>query len=200
MIRAFLFDIGNVLVRFDYGRVFRALAAEVGEGEMRELEPWIRELGQEMERGQVSSGEFVKAVVGKLGGKVGEGEFRAWFNDIFWMNEPMGELVGRLRGRVPLYLFSNTSELHERHLFENYPVFGQFDGGFYSWSAGCMKPDEAFYRRALEELGLAPSEIAYVDDLPDNIATGRRIGLVSHAYEHGRHGEFEAFVDALALS
>jgi len=199
MIRAFLFDIGNVLVRFDYGRVFRALAEEVGDERVGLLEPGIRALGQEMERGALSSDEFVGEVVGQLGGKVGAEEFRRVFNDIFWLNEPMESLVAQLRGRVPLYLFSNTSELHERHLFASYPVFRQFDGGFYSWSAGCMKPDESFYHGALAELGLAPSEIAYVDDLPDNIATGRRIGLVSHAYDHGRHKEFEAFVEALAL-
>jgi putative hydrolase of the HAD superfamily len=197
MIKAFLFDIGNVLVRFDYGRVFRAVEKYAGAGRVAEVEREIRAMGQEMECGVVSADEFVARSVELIGGGMGAAEFRAAFNDIFWVNEPMLAVVDRLVGRVPLYLFSNTSELHERYLFERYEVFGRFQGGFYSWSAGCMKPDEAFYRKALDELGLEPGEIAYIDDLPDNIATGRRLGLVSHAYDPERHETLEAFLAGL---
>jgi putative hydrolase of the HAD superfamily len=199
MIKAFLFDIGNVLVRFDYGRVFRVVEQVIGAERVAEVEREIRALGQEMECGVVSADEFVARSVALIGPGMGEMEFRAVFNDIFWVNEPMLTVVERLRGRVPLYLFSNTSELHERYLFERYEVFGRFQGGFYSWSAGCMKPDEAFYRKALDVLGLEPGEIAYIDDLPDNIATGRRLGLVSHAYDPERHEDLEEFLAGLEL-
>ena len=199
MIRAFLFDIGNVLVRFDYGRVFRRLEAMAGAERVAAAEPVIRGMGPDLESGRLTADAFVARAVDLLGPAVTAERFREVFNDIFTANEPMHTAVELLRGRVPLHLFSNTSELHERHLFEHFPVFGQFDGGFYSWRAGCMKPDEAFYHAALGTLGLPPEAIAYVDDLPDNAATGRRLGLVTHAYDPDRHDAFEEFLAGLLL-
>ena len=199
MIRAFLFDIGNVLVRFDYGRVFRRLEAMAGAERVAVAEPVIRGMGPELESGRLTAEAFVDRAVDLLGPTVTAERFREVFNDIFTANEPMHAAVESLRGRVPLHLFSNTSELHERHLFERFPVFDRFDGGFYSWRAGCMKPDEAFYHLALETLGLPPEAVAYVDDLPDNAATGRRLGLVTHAYHPDRHEAFEEFLAGLLL-
>jgi HAD superfamily hydrolase (TIGR01509 family) len=104
-----------------------------------------------------------------------------------------------VRRRVPVYLFSNTSELHETYLFRRFPGFTQFTGGFYSWRLGAMKPGPGMYQAALTTLGLRGEEIAYIDDLPANIATGRSFGFHSLQYDRSRHHELEHFMEECGL-
>ena len=117
-------------------------------------------------------------------------EFIEIWSDIFTENAPMIAAVEELATEHPLYLLSNTSGLHKEWLFAKFPVFRHFTGGIFSHEAGSMKPDEPIFRAAMDAFALEPSQTFYVDDLPDNIATGRRLGLVTHHYHPDRHDDF----------
>ena len=176
--QACLFDIGNVLVTFDYARTFPMLAARTPRT-FAEVLDHLSAMSGVLETGRLSSEEFIARALDFLGSGVTRAEFLASFEGIFELIEPVWELMKTIRRRVPVYLFSNTSELHEACLFRLFPQFAGFDGfdgGFYSWRLGTMKPEPGMYEAALSTLGLRPEEIAYVDDLPANIATGRRLG------------------------
>ena len=70
-----------------------------------------------------------------------------------------------------------------------------FAGGIFSHEVRAMKPDEAFYRAAGSQLGVDPAQTFYIDDLPENIAAGRRFGFVAYHYDPGRHGALEEEVE-----
>ena len=84
--------------------------------------------------------------------------------------------------------------MHERFLLRQFPGFAGFRGGFYSGRLGTMKPDPGMYEHALAVLGLPAHEIAYIDDLPANIETGRRLGFHCHHYDRIRHADLERFL------
>lgn len=155
MIEAILFDIGNVLLSFDYKRAVKALAkhATVPTFEVEEALDTLHGLH---ETGQLAMRGYFDEMVRRTGYTQSEEVFNEGFSDIFVSNEPMWEFVRPLFGKIPVYLFSNTSERHERWFFEKHPEFSKFDGGFYSWRLGAMKPDTEFYRKALEQLPFAP--------------------------------------------
>ena len=69
-----------------------------------------------------------------------------------------------------------------------------FDGGVFSHEAGSIKPDDRIYEVAFETYSLNPKETLYIDDLPDNIATGERLGLTSHRYDFSDHGALEQWL------
>jgi putative hydrolase of the HAD superfamily len=46
-----------------------------------------------------------------------------------------------------------------------------------SYELRIAKPDPEIYRRCLEQLSLAPDEILFVDDQPDNIAAATALGM-----------------------
>ena len=112
----------------------------------------------------------------------------AW-EDIFTENLPMIALVEKLHGRYPLYLLSNTSDLHVDYIFKQYPFFGLFTDAVYSYKARAAKPDAAIYQIAQRQLGLEPSETFFIDDLLPNIETARALGFRAHHYHHDRHPE-----------
>ena len=197
--QACLFDIGNVLVTFDYARTFPMLAARTPRT-FAEVLDHLSAMSGALETGRLSSEEFIARALDFLGGGVTRAEFLASFEGIFELIEPVWELVKTIRRRVPVYLFSNTSELHEACLFRQFPQFAGFDGGFYSWRLGTMKPEPGMYETALSTLGLRPEEIAYVDDLPANIATGRRLGFQCHQYDRTRHAALPAFLQDCGLA
>ncbi len=186
---AVLFDIGNVLLNFDFNRAAAAMAADSdlpAPAIRKVLDDWqIRH-----ETGAVSPEDFAAAVCQETGFREGEDRFREYFSDIFVPNEPMWDFARSLFGKVPVFLFSNISFWHETWLFENFTEFANFDGGFYSWRIGAMKPDEAFYGAALKALPFAPERIAYMDDVPHNVEGGRRAGFQAVLYDRTRHADF----------
>jgi putative hydrolase of the HAD superfamily len=53
---------------------------------------------------------------------------------------------------------------------------------FYSCDEGVAKPDPAFFRRAVERLGVLPQRTLFVDDNHDNVAGAQEAGLVAELF------------------
>ncbi|MDB6071574.1 MAG: HAD-superfamily hydrolase, subfamily variant 3 [Verrucomicrobiales bacterium] len=189
--QAVLFDIGNVLLKFDFNRAARAMAAHC-EKSVEEIRTALDGWQHRHETGTVTSDDFGTALRAEIGYTGAESLFREQFCDIFTPNEPMWEFARSLFGKVPVYLFSNISLWHETWVFEKYPDFVRFDGGFYSWRLLAMKPDPAFYKAAVEALPFPPGRIAYMDDMPLNVEGGRAAGFQCWQYSADEHPAFLA--------
>lgn len=198
MIKACLVDIGNVLVSFDYARTFPRLAPRMSRS-LEEIRAHLSEVIGELETGRLSSDAFVARAMEFIGSGVSRQEFVRAFTEIFEPIEPVWEAMEIIRDAVPVHLFSNTSELHEQHLFAAFPGFSRFHGGFYSWRLGLMKPHAGIYENALRALDLPANEVAYIDDLPANIETGRRLGFNCHQYDRNRHEDLLQFLEECGL-
>ena len=194
MIRSFIFDIGNVLIPFDFNRALRRIAPRCAmppDG----FSPHAKELVERYEGGQISRAEFLAQAATLLEYKGSEAEFVAAWEDIFEENGAMTRVVAGLHGRYPLYLLSNTSDIHAHYFEAKYPVFQYFSGAVYSYLAGCMKPGRRIFEIAMRQFGVDPGETVYIDDLAPNVATAREIGFHAFQYDHTRH---ELVVEELA--
>jgi len=194
MIRAFLFDIGNVLVRFDFSRAVRAVVPFSDVADEADALHRIDAVKLGYEDGQVSRADFLHEAFRILGYRGTEAQFIAAWQGIFTENEPMTSLVCALRGKFPLFLLSNTNDMHVEGLFRDFPVFAHFTGATYSHEAKASKPHRPIYEIACRTHGLDPRTTFFIDDLAANIATAREIGFHSHQYHHDRHGELLAAV------
>jgi putative hydrolase of the HAD superfamily len=188
--RTLLFDIGNVIVHFDFVPAARRFAA-LSEATEAEVLARLRPFKDDLESGRINDEDFVSQSMELIGFRGNPAEFAAIWGDIFSENEPMISLIEGYAGQTPLFLLSNTSGLHKDWLFEKFPVFRHFQGGIYSHEAGCMKPGDAIFHQAIRAFDLDPGQTFYIDDLEDNIAAGRRLGFVSHHYHHERHLSLE---------
>jgi putative hydrolase of the HAD superfamily len=194
MIKAFLFDVGNVLLRFDFSKALRAIAARCDTMDELEALAQIDRIKMSYEDGQIEREAFLRSVFDLLKYTGTEAEFISAWEDIFELNEPMAELAERLAPRFPLYLLSNTNDIHRDYFFRQYGVFRHFRGGTYSDLARCSKPGREIYQAACREHGLEPESTFFIDDLLPNIETARALGFHAHHYHHEKHGELLAAI------
>lgn len=52
-----------------------------------------------------------------------------------------------------------------------------FDAFVVSARLGYLKPDARIYRQAIDEIGLQPSQLLFVDDAPENVHAAISLGL-----------------------
>ena len=180
---AFLFDVGNVILFFDFGRFTRAIEAECDFNSEQLLE-MIEAPKAEFESSFRDSERFMKRVFAEIGYRGSKEKFvRAW-QEIFTLNEPIADWIDQLSAAGhPLFLLSNTNQLHADYFLTEYPVFRQFDGWSLSHEVGCAKPEPGIYQHAIENLDLDPARTVYLDDLEANIAAGIEAGLRAVRYD-----------------
>jgi len=172
------FDLGKVLVDFDYSIAARKIAAR-STMPLDSVNSFIGDSGitVQYELGLVTRREFFERARQAIGFHGTFEEFGEFFADIFTEIPPMIELhAGLRRHGVPTYIFSNTNDLAIEHIRRNFPFFKKFDGYIFSCEVGAMKPDAKIYE-ALEKLaGRRGGDIVYLDDRPENVAAGAARG------------------------
>src|SRR4051812_25447824 len=177
MIRAFLFDIGNVLLKFDFSIALRKLAQQGEVDNPVEVMARVDQIKLAYEDGQLDRAAFLRGAFDILRYRGSEAEFVNAWEDIFTPNEPMVALVEKLHGHFPLYLLSNTSDIHREYVFRRYPFFHRFTAGTYSYEAKASKPGRDIYEITLRQHGLDPASTFFIDDLLPNIETARALGF-----------------------
>jgi HAD superfamily hydrolase (TIGR01509 family) len=198
MLQSVVFDIGNVLLSFDFERTFRRIAPQCGVT-AAEVAPRLSQLKGPLESGQMSSELFLERVVHELQYRGEISELRQAWQEIFEPIEQTHELVRRLHKRVPLFLLSNTSDLHTEYFIPRYPVFERFEDAVFSHEAGCAKPDPAIYNAAIQRFAIDPGTSLFIDDLPENIAAASSLGFQTHQYSAQRHADLEKTLAALGF-
>ena len=194
-IDALIFDIGNVLVPFDWRPAERRLESRSTNFSGEALAEF-KKLIMRLDLGELTGEEFSSLTKPLIGFQGDHTEFAAIWNSIFSANPPMERTIATLKGRYPLFLISNTSDLHLDYLTQNYGVFRHFADGVYSFRAKCAKPDPKIFEIAVRQFGVNPATTAFVDDLAVNVASASAAGLNAIQYDLNNHSSFEkAFSD-----
>jgi glucose-1-phosphatase len=175
---AIIFDLGKVLVDFDYSIAARKVAARSEKSlfnliSLLSTSPLI----VQYESGQVTRRQFYEQVRDAVGFQGTPEEFGGYFADIFAEMPAMIALHADLRRRgFKTYIFSNTNDLAIEHVGRKFPFFKNFDGYIYSHEIGAMKPDPRIYA-AMEKLcGRSGADIIYLDDRLENVQAGAARG------------------------
>lgn len=190
-----LSDVGKVLIDFDFSLAARRLAERCLHPAETVLSLFDGIKGP-YEDGRMDDKSFVEQALALTGFGGTAGEFEAIWCEIFTQNEPMHATLGALAGKLPMYLLSNTSGLHKDYFLRTFSIFQHFQGGVYSYSAGCSKPGEEIFRKTIAELDLDPARTFYIDDLLPNIDTAARLGFRTFHYSFAKHSQLQSELDA----
>jgi len=190
-----LFDIGNVILKFDFGIALRRIAGHCELHDSTEVLAAIERVKSGYEEGQIDRAAFLRGAFDALRYRGTESDFVSAWEEIFEPNAPMLSLIEQLHGRLPLFLLSNTSDIHREYIFRRYAIFSRFTAGVYSYEAGASKPGRQIYEIAIRELSLDPAATFFIDDLLPNIETARSLGFHAHHYHVDRH---DLLLDELA--
>ncbi len=194
-----VFDLGKVLVDFDYSIAARKVAARSTKS-LQDLAAFLSAspLLVQYECGMVNRREFFEQIRDAVGFQGGLAEFGGYFADIFTEIPPMITLHAELRRRgFKTYIFSNTNDLAIEHVERSFPFFKNFDGYIYSCEVGAMKPDTKIYE-AMEKLcGRRGADIIYLDDRSENVQAGLARGW--KAFVHETPEKTRAFLENFKL-
>jgi putative hydrolase of the HAD superfamily len=89
----------------------------------------------------------------------------------------MDDLLKELKKRYPLYLISNTNEMHFNHIKSKYKILRHFKKTFPSHKMGHRKPEREIYEKVLAQIGLKPEETVFIDDVPQFVEGARKAGM-----------------------
>lgn len=200
MIRAIIFDYGNVIARFDHMLFFRRIApfSSLSEVELMEAVRAAPNLIVEYESGRLTSREFFEHARERLRLSITEEEFHAVFVNIFERIPSTIALVSRLKPAYKLGLLSNTNEWHFQAEMATLEIFPLFDAVTLSFEVGAMKPAERIYEDAMRKLCCEPNECVYIDDIAEYVEKAKQLGMFGIHYVS--HQALMASLQALQIS
>lgn len=181
---ALLFDLGRVVIDLDVGRV-HAHWAQLAGVPAAELERRTRQrvAGSETfhayERGEVSDAELFAFLRTALEIDLTDAELEAGWNAIFLGEMPgIRPLLAGAGQALPLYAFTNTNSAHQAVWSVQFAaVLDAFRKIYASHEMGARKPDTAAFLAVAADMGVPPERILFFDDVADNVAGARAVGM-----------------------
>jgi putative hydrolase of the HAD superfamily len=175
-----VFDIGGVLLDFDHMRACGALGQRCGMSseDVYEL-VFTSGLEASYDRGMPTR-DFFKECMRRLSTDIPFEKFGPLWSDIFREKPDVREIVEGLAGRTRLFILSNTNPLHYEFAVKKFTFLKEFfEASFLSFEIGETKPSPMVYRTVIEQTGLLPSELFYIDDHEEYAEAARSLGIPS---------------------
>jgi len=178
VISTVIFDMGGVLVWTHWERATEPLAKLAGVSPERVLETILNtDANISYMSGEMDSSEFANGVLEGLGIDIQQDELLAIWDSILAPNPDALPVLERLKGRYRLVLGSNTDIGHFKRSVELQPALGLFDDLLLSYELGLCKPDPAFFELGLASLEIPVEECVFIDDLAENVASAKGVGI-----------------------
>jgi len=179
VIKTIFFDLGNVIIPFDFKRAYSKLQP-LCDYPASEIPARMRgtDLVSRFESGKIAAEQFVKEFSAVLELRINYDEFCDLWTSVF-LPEPLiqDSLLANLSDRYPLMILSNTNPIHFHMIQANYPLLRHFDHCVLSYEVGALKPHAEIYEKAIARAGCDASECFFTDDLAVNVEAARKHGM-----------------------
>lgn len=181
-----IFDLDDVLCRYDLGARLRALSRISGKMP-RDIRAALWDSGFEdaADAGRYQTVEEYLAEFGnRLGHKITQAE---WIEARRASIVPWPEMLALVRliaAEKRIALFSNNGPSMKEGLAEVYPEAAEIFGTdcYFSFEFQTKKPNPESYRRLITRLGVPASEAWFTDDKKSNVDGARIAGLQAHHF------------------
>lgn len=170
-----MFDIGNVILKADH-RITFGMLKKYGVPEENIQCFYDNDDYREFSRGKISGNDFYRAIVEKhvKFPLTYEQAVEAHDKHIYEVDAEVIAIVSRL---FDIVVLTNTNEWQtsrERELVDMEKYSKKI---FRSHEMGMLKTDEGCFEKAVEELGVYPENIIFIDDSKDNIEKAKSAGI-----------------------
>ena len=198
-VEALLFDLGNVLIDIDFGRMFTALSRVSGvPAAVLRSRFTFDEAYERHERGEITFAEYAAALRRTLALELPDVALLDAWNAIFVRPVPGIEaLLARAGARWPLYALTNTNAAHQAVWARDYAeLLRPLERVFVSSELGWRKPQPESFLQVAREIGVAPERILFFNDILENIVGAEAVGL--QAVHVGSLRDTQAALEALS--
>lgn len=194
MIKNLLLDMGGVILDVSYQRViemFKSYGIENFDKVYTQAKQV--EIIDLFEEGKCSAEEFRDGVRKLVGKELSDEQIdKAWFSMILEIPRDVIQLLGVLKLKYRLFLFSNTNVLHIEYLkkeFERQLGFDLFncvfDKAFFSNEIHHRKPHPESFKYVLEQAGIEAEETLFIDDSKQHLEGASKVGLNTYWLTNG---------------
>ena len=191
--KAIIFDMGGVLVDLDMDACRDAFRNDLGFKEIDQILDPCHQKGVigDMEEGMVSAEEFREYVLARsFEGMTDEDVNNAFAKILVGIDPRKIELLKRLSADYDIYMLSNNNPIATRRAQEMFREGGftmenDFKKCYISYQMKMLKPSAEFYKAVIEDIGLPPEEILFIDDSQKNVDAAIDAGLPAVYYEPG---------------
>jgi len=175
---AIVFDLGNVLIPFDYTSAIKKLNTLDTNLGNRFIEYYKSNyhFHRDFERGKITDEEFTDRMLKVIDNKIDSETFKNYYADIFSLNEDVISLLPNLKKNYKLFLLSNTDSIHQQYGWQKYEFLNYFDELILSHKVGALKPEEKIYRKVEEASGFPSEDHFYIDDIEEYVDAAKKIG------------------------
>jgi 2-haloacid dehalogenase len=184
IVRAVLFDIGNVLIEWQPERFFDRVIGVDRRVAFFAAVP-ILEMNDRVDAGV----NFQDAVAGVIVAHPNwADELAMWRDRWIEMASPTIDHSVRLlralrRAGHPVFALSNFGNETFQIAQRIYPFLDEFDRRFISAELGMSKPDAAIYQWVEAECAMPQNTLLFTDDRPENIVAARERGWQTHLFD-----------------
>ena len=180
MVKTIIFDLGGVIVPFDFARAYERM--EAWSGLVRqEIRARLTEgeLAERFERGQVTPDQFRAALNQRLGTSISNGQFVEMWVSIFTPGQTLvaESLIASLAARYRVILLSNTTLTHFQWLSANTPHLRHMHHYVLSYAVGAAKPQPEIYAEAILRARCEAGECFFTDDVMKYVEGARAAGI-----------------------
>ncbi len=181
--RLLLFDLGNVLVKFEPDKFSKALGLDPNSSTYH-YESSVRDLTNRFESGRCATDEYFTLLRAHLNNKFDESELRQAFLSVLTDPIPgMEDLVRRVTERMPAAVVSNTNEYHFSSVLPRIHALDYLPKRYLSYQLGVIKPLPEFYERVKKGENVKPEEMLFIDDVEKNIGAANKAGMSGYLFQ-----------------
>lgn len=202
MIRNIIFDMGNVLIRFESSRFMdRAGITDPGDRRLIMNELFRSVEWAQMDEGRLTEDTAAPSILARFPERLRPTVKELLFSWAYPCEEipGMAELAAGLKEKgYHLYLLSNASRAQHAY-WPTIPVSGLIEGKLISCDVHRVKPCPEIYRLFTERFSLRPEECVFIDDAPANVAGAVACGWQGIVF-HGDAEELKAKLLSIGVS
>lgn len=193
MIKALVFDMGGVLVKLDWEGCVRKFKEEAGFDSIMLYLDRYHQKGfiSEMEEGLISEEDFVDECLKYCRPGTERITVKRCFAAILDKMDPRAvELLKSCYGKIDMYVLSNNNPITYQ-TFRDFleeagvPMDTTFKKAFFSFQMHLLKPGIEIYNKVIEEIGVKPEEVLFVDDSKSNIEGAEAAGFHTLLFNPG---------------
>lgn len=190
MIKAIVFDVGEVILDLDASKCIDAFKTRAGFENIEEFLDTCHQRGifRQMEEGEINAEEFYEvAATYCKPGTDRETIYECFCEFLAGIDPDKIKLINELSQKYDLYILSNNNPISRAYTcdlgLKNGLDFERvFKKQFYSYEMKMLKPGKKIFLKALDEIGLPPEEILFVEDNPINVEAAKALGIQTLHY------------------